>query len=236
MRVLQAMARGIVPRHDARVPGDDTNPQASEDRPILPWRLVAGAFVHFVVPVYLVALVLDTLLAMPGGATVETMLRHALPFSGAFLTIYLSIAVSISLGAAIVDPLLRRQRRRQSRDDPLAARRLSEQRLQRAVARGRGLFGADADAALQTLHTARWDHGDPRYQSLSADLENVVLTSADAPAGEIAATATSALQQLQQALADLNRAHEARRLAEAQAAARYVELRHGTSDFSSEGH
>jgi ElaB/YqjD/DUF883 family membrane-anchored ribosome-binding protein len=229
------MEVGSRPWHNIGVPHDDAIPP-DDDRPILPWKLVAGAFVHFVVPAYLVALVIDTLLAMPSGATVETMLRHALPFSGEFLVAYLAITVFISLGAAIIDPLLRARRKRQVRHDPMAATRLSEQRLQCAVARGRGLFGAPADSILQAIKAARWDHGDPRYRSLSADLEDVVRTSAEAPTDAIAETATRALAHLQDALHDLNHAQGERRLADAKAAARYVELRHGPSDFSSEGH
>jgi ElaB/YqjD/DUF883 family membrane-anchored ribosome-binding protein len=239
MRAIQDMARGIVPRHDGGVPGDDANPLTGKDRPILPWTLVAGAFVHFVVPIYLVALIVDTLLAMPSGATTEAMLRHALPFSGEFLVVYLAIALAVSLGAAAVDPLLRARRRRRTRNDPLAATLLSEQRLRRAVTQGRGLFGEQADTILQALQAAGWDHGDDRYRSLSDDLAEVVRTSAGAltaaPSEEIATTATRALEHLQDALRNLNHDHGTRRIAEAQAAARYVELRHGPSDFSSGG-
>jgi hypothetical protein len=32
---------------------------AGEERPILPWRLVAGAFLHFIIPAYLVAALVD---------------------------------------------------------------------------------------------------------------------------------------------------------------------------------
>lgn len=155
MRAIQDMARGIVPRHDGGVPGDDANPLAGQDRPILPWKLVAGAFVHFVVPIYLVALIVDTLLAMPSGATAEAMLRHALPFSGWFLALYLAITLAVSLGTAAVDPLLRARRRRRTQNDPRAAARLSEQRLRHAVTQGRGLFGACADTILQALQADR---------------------------------------------------------------------------------
>ncbi|PXA85371.1 hypothetical protein DMC47_37670 [Nostoc sp. 3335mG] len=230
------MARGIVPGHNLQVPGDDANPLTSEDRPILPWKIVAGVFVHFVVPIYLVALVIDTLLAMPSGATIEAMLRHALPFSGWFLAIYGLVALAVSLAAAAIDPLLRARRRQRTRNDPQAATRLSEQRVGYAVRRGRGLFGSHADTILTALGAARWDHGDPRYRALSGDLEEVVRTSADAPGEEIAATTTRALQHLQDALRELNRARDDRRMADAKAAARYVELRHGPSDFSSGGH
>jgi hypothetical protein len=236
------MARGIVPMHDGGVPGDAMIPQDDEDRPILPWTLTAGAFLHFVVPIYLVATIVDTLLAMPGGASAEAMLRHALPFSGRFLAVYLGIAVVVSLGAAAVDPLLRVRRRRRIRTHPLADARSSGQRLARSVAQGRGLFGAQTDAILSAVQAARWDHADPRFRALSTDLDDLVRTSAAALSAaapkrrdEIATTTTRALQHLQDALQDLNRAQEDRQIADAQAVARYVELRHGSSDFSSSG-
>ncbi|MVW57984.1 hypothetical protein GO590_19910 [Sphingomonas sp. MAH-6] len=191
---------------------------------------------HVVVPAYLVALVVDTLLVMPRDA--EAMLRHALPFSGAFLAIYALAGLAASLAAAAIDPLLRARRRRH----PLAGARLSGQQLSRSAAQGRGLFGAQADTILSALKAAHWDHGDPCYRALAADLDDVVRTSAAALSTaapgqreEIAATATRALDHLQDALRDLNRAQGDRKLADAQAVARYVELRHGPSDFSSSG-
>jgi len=242
MRAIQDMARGIVPMHDGGVPGDAMIPQDEEDRPILPWKLIAGAFLHFVVPIYLVATIVDTLLAMPGGASAEAILRHALPFSGRFLAVYLGIAVAVSLGAAVVDPLLRARRRRRIRMHPLADARSSERRLARSAAQGRGLFGGQADAILSAMRAARWDHADPRFRALSADLGDVVRASTAALSAatpgrrdEIAATTTRALQHLQDALHDLNRTEEDRQIADAQAVARYVELRHGPSDFSGSG-
>jgi hypothetical protein len=186
--------------------------------------------------------VIDTLLAVPGDANVEAMLRHALPFSGAFLLAYLAIALTVSLAAAAIDPLLRARRRRRARNDPRAAARLSEQRLLRVTTEGRGLFGSRADAILQALRAARWDHDDPRFRSLSADLADVVQTSAAALSTaapdrrtETGERTTRALEQLQDALAELNRAHGERHEADAQAVARYVELRYGASDFSGSG-
>jgi ElaB/YqjD/DUF883 family membrane-anchored ribosome-binding protein len=228
--------------HNDPVPDDALIPRAEEDRPILPWKLVAGAFLHFVVPIYLVAVIVDTLLAMPKEAGAEAMLRHALPFSGRFLVVYALLALAVSLGAAAVDPLLRARRRRRTRHGPQAGAWLSARHVARSVADGRGRFGARADAALAMMGATRWDHGDPGYQSLSTDLHTLVRTSADALSAaapdrqaEIGDRATRALEQLQDALEDLNRAQEQRRDADAQAAARYVELRYGPSDFSGSG-
>ena len=240
------MARRIVPmemqaaswQKDA-VPGDDTIQRAGEDRPILPWTMVAGAFLHFVVPVYLVAVIVDTLLVVPKDAGAEAMFRAALPFSARFLAGYGLAAIAVSFAAAITDPLLRARRRHRARRDPSAGARLSEQRLRRAVARGRGLFGTRADALLLAIGAARWDHDDPRFRSLSADLDELVRTSADALSAatpdrraEIGNRATGAIGHLQIALRELNEAHGDRQDADAQAVARYVELRYGPSDFS----
>lgn len=225
--------------HKHRVPDDDANPQAEEDRPILPWTLIAGAFLHFAVPVYLIAVVVDALLAAPKDAGAEAVLRHALSFSGWFLAVYGVIALAVSLAAVSIDPLLRARRRRSIRNHPLADARLSERRLTHAVAQGRGLFGPHADAALRALQSARWDHGDPRFRSLSGDLDDVVRTSAAAltsAAAErhtgIGARAAGAIIHLQDALHDLNRLQEGRHDADAEAVARYVALRYGPSDFS----
>ena len=236
------MAMPVAPWHYRRVPDEIVIPRVEEDRPILPWKLVAGAFLHFVVPAYLVAVIVDTLLAMPKDAGAEAMLRHALPFSGRFLAVYAQHALAVSLGAAAVDPLLRARRRRQARQSPQAGAWLSARHVARSVAQGRGRFGARADAALAMMGATRWDHGDPAYQSLSADLHTLVRASADALSAaapdrqaEIGERATRALEQLQDALEDLNRAQDQRRDADAQAAARYVELRYGPSDFSGSG-
>jgi len=228
--------------HYDSVPDDALIPRVEEDRPILPWKLVAGAFLHFVVPVYLVAVILDTLLAMPTDAGAEAMLRHALPFSGRFLAVYALLALAASLGVAAVDPLLRARRRRRAQHDPQAGARLSAQRVAGSVTQSRGRFGPQADAALAAMGAARWDHDDPRYRALSDDLATLVRASADALAAaaperrvEIGDRVARALEQLQDALQDLNRAQEQRRDADAQAAARYVELRYGPSDFSGSG-
>ena len=39
--------------------GKDPAETAGKERPILPWRLVAGAFLHFIIPIYLVAALVD---------------------------------------------------------------------------------------------------------------------------------------------------------------------------------
>lgn len=47
------------------------------DTPILPWRLIAGAFLHFIVPVFLVALIVDTLREAEARAHQQTSITES---------------------------------------------------------------------------------------------------------------------------------------------------------------
>ncbi len=209
------------------------------DRPILPWRIVAGAFLHFVVPVYLVALIMTCLLDAPTGATAEQVLRIALPFSGWFLAGYGLLALLSVLGARLIDPVLRSRRRRRQACDPQRAEMESRDRLARALAEGRSHFGKAADVSLDTIARQPWDHADPRFQSLSRDLAELVHSSAtalstarDERRGAIATIAATSLERIAAALADLV-AHRAQDdETAARTAARYVEMRYGGSDFA----
>lgn len=210
-----------------------------DDHAILPWRIVAGAFLHFAVPAYIVTVPLACLFAAPPAATVEDMLNLALPFSGGFLAIYAASGTLFSLAAALLDPMLRRQRRRREARDPRVAALRSEQRLSRAIAEGRRLYGERAPPALDRLSTVRCDHADPRCQALSSDLAEIVRTSAAAFAtapverrDAILKVATAALDRIEGAVAALHA--ERGRLDEGDVltVARYVESRYGTSDFA----
>src|SRR4051812_36213832 len=101
-------------------------------RPVLPWRLVAGGFLHFILPAYLVALVIDVLL-FAHGLPLSRMVLLALPFSGWFLLAYTLIASVSTVLAAALDPLLRARRARREARDPAAPARRSEQELTEAV-------------------------------------------------------------------------------------------------------
>lgn len=210
-----------------------------EDRSILPWRIVAGAFLHFVVPIYLIALIITCLLRAPTGATAEQVLRIALPFSGWFLAGYGLLAALSVLGAGLIDPMLRSRRRRRHACDPRRAEMQSRDRLARALAEGRSHFGDAADVSLDTIAHQPWDHADPRFQSLSRDLAELVDSSAtalstarDERRASIAAIATTSLERIAAALTDLvsHRAHDDETAA--RIAARYVEIRYSGSDFA----
>jgi hypothetical protein len=209
-------------------------------RPVLPWRLVAGGFLHFVLPAYLVALVVDLLL-FAHAATFEAMLRQALPFSGRFLLVYGAVTLAGSVVAAALDPLLRARRGRREARDPGAAARHSEARLVDAIGQGRGRFGGDADAVLQAIRSGRWQHDDPRFQALSRDLVEVVRTSLAALASTdrerragVVETAERALRGIASGLRELELEASRRDEGDAQTVARYVESRYG-SDFAGSG-
>ncbi len=93
-----------------------------DDHAILPWRIVAGAFLHFAVPAYIIAVPLACFFTAPQDAVIEDLIRLALPVSGWFLALYTGAGLLFSLGAAALDPLLRRRRARRDarmiRDSP----------------------------------------------------------------------------------------------------------------------
>jgi len=236
-RQLQARAASC---HYAPMGSVDPVEAAGEQDPILPWRLVAGAFLHFIIPAYLVAALVDWQLGTPANG--ESFLRHLPAFSAIFLAVYAAAALLCSLGAAGLDRILRGRRARREARDPAAPARRSAQRLAAAVRLGKGKFGAEGDCALEQLLHGHWLHADPRFQSLSADLEAVVQRSVQALAhatddgrAAIVETARPAIDHVRQGLAALEAAERGRAESEARTVARYVELRYGASDFAGEG-
>jgi hypothetical protein len=210
-----------------------------EERPILPWRLVAAAFLHFIVPFYLVAILLDVLAAKPHAPNAEAVLRQILAISPALLGSYVGFAMLLSGVAALVDPVLQRRRARRNAADPRAAARRSELCVQQAARLGKALFGPRADAALAHLVTAGWDHTDFRQQALSRDLLEAVAASATAlstawPArrtaiADMAADSLDHIVAAQNELADDRALEDERKV---RAIAGYVEARYRPSDFS----
>jgi len=218
-----------------RLPADDSRLA----RPVLPWRLVAGVFLHFILPAYVVALAADLLL-FARDLPLPRMLLQVLPFSGWFLLVYALIAVAASTLAAVLDPLLRAERNRREARDPAAPVRRSEQLVADAARLGLGQFGPSGDALLQEIRGGRWVHEDPRFQALSRDLGQVVRTSAaalaSADAERRASVRETALRGLRGIAAGLRALEvEASRHDEgdAQTVARYVEVRYGSDSAGS---
>lgn len=217
--------------------GKDPAEAAGKERPILPWRLVAGAFLHFIIPIYLVAALVDWQLGAGGDG--GGFLRRLLPFSGWFLALYAAATLSCSLAAAGLDRLLRRRRARREAEDPAAPALRSEARMAAAVRLGRGRFGARGDAALERMLQRHWVHADPRFQALSADLGTVVQRSVQAldratddGRAAIVELACAAIDHVGQGLDVLEGAERDRAESDARTVARYVEMRYGDSDFA----
>lgn len=208
-------------------------------RPVLPWRLVAGGFLHFILPAYVVALAIDLLL-FAQSLPLSHMVLQALPFSGWFLLAYTLIASVGTVMAAALDPLLRAHRVRRAARDPAAPARRSEQQLAEAVRQGRGQFGQAGDELLQALRRGRWSHADPRFQGLSRDLAQVVRTATAALAsadGErrviVRETALRGLSGIAAGLRELEVEASRRDEGDAQTIARYVEARYGADSAGS---
>ena len=219
--------------------GKDPVEAAGGERPILPWRLVAGAFLHFIIPAYLVAALVDWLLRAGAGGNGESFLRHLLPFSGWFLALYAAAMLLCSLAAAGLDRVLHRRRAMREAADPAAPARRSEERMAAAVRLGKGRFGGKGDEALANMLCRRWIHADPRFQALSADLSAVVQRSVQAldhatddGRAAIVEMACAAIDHVGQGLDALETTERERAEGEARTVARYVELRYGASDFA----
>jgi len=218
-----------------RLPADTVE----QVRPVLPWRLVAGVFLHFILPAYVVALMVDLLL-FAHDLPLPRMVLQALPFSGWFLLVYALIAIAGTVLAAGLDPLFRARRARREARDPAAPARRSERLLADAVQQGRGQFGQAGDEVLQALRSGRWAHADSRFQALSRDLAQVVrtataaLASADAERrATVKETALRGLRGIAAGLRELELEASRRDEGDAQTVARYVESRYGSDSAGS---
>lgn len=216
---------------------DDAGESAPDKHSIRRWRFVAGTFLHLVLPIYILAVGADALIVASNGASTEAIMRHALGFSWRFLAVYAGVAVLATLVAAALDPILRRARRGPSAIDRQPAQ-LSAARLTAALRRGRGRFGAQADALLASIGAARWDHADPRFQVVARDLASLVSASAEALAAappakkaEIASMTTGALARIASGLDQLTQEHSARAEDAARTVVNFVAARYGRDEL-----
>ncbi|TCM15359.1 hypothetical protein EDF56_11039 [Novosphingobium sp. PhB165] len=197
---------------------------------------MGGAFLHFVLPFYLLAMLVAVVRDAPDDA--ESVLHLALRLSPALLGGYAALAVAATTAAALVDPLLRaRQRRRRARD-PRAAAKRSERLLHHALDRARTLPGPRAEAALARLTSARWNHDDPAYQALARDVAEAVETSVRALGSAapekravLADMAAATIERIVAAEAELAEAEAQEDEKQARIIAGYVEARYGPSHF-----
>jgi len=208
------------------------------DMPILPWRLVVGIFLHFAVPLYLIAL-LAAFLFLPGvPATAEARIQWLLRESGLFVIGFTAATILAGIVAAIVDPPLSALRRRRQARDPnqliLASRKRAQAALARLGAADWGVAGTRVTAALARLSREVWDHGSAEGQRLSQDLAeaaNAFIPALDSASGakrsELADLAAGAIDRIADALeqqhADKSRLDEG----DARTIARLIDLRYG---------
>jgi len=140
------------------------------DRPILPWRVVAGILLHVIIPAYLLSF-LAACFVPPVPMSVTAVLSRMLITGEYFLPAYALLTAVAAGTARVVDPWLHRRRAVRLARDPRAVADQSRTRLADAMGTLRQLPGdARLLTALATLDHLPWDHADPRAQDLSRDL------------------------------------------------------------------
>lgn len=220
------------------------------DRPVLPWRLVAGAWVHFAVPAYLVVLLFAFLFGRTAWKTPDGAARLAASASIRFVVLYGALTISTAVGARLLDPLLRRRRTRLAARDPLAVFRKSERDVRDALSQIETCStsgpGTRLASVLESASRMTWDHADPRVQRLSADLAEAArvfaaaLSSAAPDAQrDVLDMACESIGQLLKALRDLGNEQARLNQGDARAMASYIDSRYGQevpSDLSGRLH
>lgn len=209
---------------------------------IASWRIVAGAWAHFAVPAYLVAVGAAVWLTAPAGASLESAITRVPSASLWFLAGYTGLALASTLATAGLEPWLRSRAARREARDPARAALASERRVARAIADGSHRLGPDVSRLLDQLRGPGWDHADSRFQTLSTDLAELVRTSSAAvetspPAqrDEVLALAAASLEHLTTAFATLRTERGRLDSGDAATVARYIESRYAPADFASEG-
>lgn len=153
---------------------------AVKNKSIASWRFLAGVFVHCLVPAYLVVLPLAYLLSPKVDPASSAVVGHVLTLSWQFLAGYGALAVVAMAAAAVTDPVLRWRGARRMAHDPDAAARASKERLANAWSSGRRMLDQPSRLMLEAIRRRGWEHDDPRFQALSADVAEVVRTAAAA--------------------------------------------------------
>jgi len=209
-----------------------------KERAVLPWRLVVGIFLHFVIPAYFIFLLGAFLLSSHPPADGEQGVRWLLRESGWFFASYTLTTLLAGMAAALLDPLLRAGRARRRARHPDAAALLSERRAQEAIAQiGAADWGPVTPrivAALRRIADEPWDHRDPHGQRLSCDLNDAsdaflpALASARGDKrAEISNLAAHAIERIAGAIEQLARDKSRLDEGDAHTIARMISLRYG---------
>ncbi len=203
------------------------------DRPMLLWRVVGGAFLHFTLPAYVLLGLGYCAAGLLSGLTFAELAAHALTYSAWFATGYLALALSGTAAAVLLDPPLRRRQRRRAERNPNAATQQSYQELADALAEGRARLDAAAVSQLDAIAAQEWHHEQLAFQALSADLTKVVRTSIAAMATassdrreDITAVTVAALSRIADGLHDLQMERSRLDEGDLRTVARYIDGRY----------
>ncbi len=209
------------------------------NRPVVPWRIVVGGFLHFALPAYLLAGLACCAAGMLEGLTSAELVARTVPYSVWFAILYILVAVITSAAVILLDPLLRRRRRRRARRDPDVAQLQSRRSLTFALAQGRAHFDGDTVKVLDAIGIMAWNHEAQGYQAISADLAQVVSTSIIALEGavphdrqELADITTIMLSRIADALSAMQDDHRRLDEGDLHTVARYIDSRYPPSDYA----
>jgi hypothetical protein len=231
---------GDVPRarwHTGWVPRAEPSSTNAADRSVLPWRIIAGGFLHFALPAYLLVGLACCAAGLLGGLTVPEVTARVLPYSVRFFVIYAALAPIAAATAAVLDLPLRQWRQRRAGLDPHAKEYQSRRNLAVALAEGRSRLDRDAVALLDAVASVAWHHEEPSFQSVSADLAQVVRTSAAAlrtvtprRRQELAVITAATLTRIVDGLRDLQEERARFDEGDLRTVARYVDSRYPPLD------
>ena len=208
-------------------------PESDQVRAIPRWKIVGGAFVHFALPVYLLAALFDglRLAATNAGAPgLSRVIAGVLRDSVCGLAIYAGLALVATVLALTLDRI---ERARRHARDPRAA---VAAQFAVTIGRAQGRFGARADAALSELAAIDWTLPDPRIATLARHCEALINASLHADEHAVVSRRTANETRTAEALESLARGaralHDeagAAREAEAATLASFVVARYGSS-------
>jgi len=189
------------------------------------WKLVGGAAVHAVAPLYLLALGVDGWRFAAGGqGDLAAWLAHVPGLSAWFFALYAAGGAGATGLAALLAPA-----------GP--APELHQDHLSAALAQGRGRFGPQADAALERIAALRPGGEAPggEADAMLRDLAAMVAAGRAALNGQddaqIRAMTAQAIERIADELAEQARARTAEAQDKARIMATYVGQRYGQDEL-----